>query len=515
MVGRLLAPRLSEILGQQVVVENKPGATGNIGTAMVADAKPDGYTICFSASTMAMAPALYGKALGYDPVNGLAAIAYVASVPLILLAPMDGAKTTPELVSMLRKDPGKYSYASSGNGGMIHLASYLFATRAGGDALHVPYRGSAPGMVDMIAGRHGFQIDTLQSSKGFIDGGKVRVLGVAADKRLPQLPDVPTVKESTGFDYSINTWYAVYAPAKTPRPIIDKLNAAFNQALKQPDMKKKADELAIELVRVDAGAGQEVLRRPDGLLGSDHQAVRCQAGVTERVMIKFYWNTAPNPTKVALCLEEMGLPYELVPVDTRKGEQHAPEFLAINPNAKVPAIIDDGQTIFDSNAILLYLAEKTGEVPAGQSRARRDAVVADVRGLGHRPLLGPGRALPQLRARAQGLRRRPLHLRGAAPLGHPRGAARQAAVHVRRLQHRRHGGVGLVAADPVRAGRRGAQAVSQPAASPRRDQRAAGGGARARPQGQAHLQDGDGRGRPSRDVPAPGQEGRLTRYRRE
>lgn len=249
VVGRLLAPRLSEILGQQVVVENKPGATGNIGTAMVADAKPDGYTILFSASTMAMAPALYGKSLGYDPVNGLAAIAYVASVPLILLAPMDGAKTAPELVSMLRKDPGKYSYASSGNGGMIHLASYLLATRAGGDALHVPYRGSAPGMVDMIAGRHGFQIDTLQSSKGFIDGGKVRVLGVASDKRLKQLPNVPTIKEAVGFDYAINTWYAAYAPAKTPRPIIDRLNSAFNQALKQPDMMKKADELAIELVQ--------------------------------------------------------------------------------------------------------------------------------------------------------------------------------------------------------------------------------------------------------------------------
>ena len=248
VVGRLLAPRVSEILGQQVVVENKPGATGNIGTAMVADAKPDGYTILFSASTMAMAPALYGKTLGYDPVNGLSAIAYVASVPLILLAPMDGAKSTSELIGMLRKDPGKYSYASSGNGGMIHLASYLFATRAGGDALHVPYRGSAPGMVDMMAGRHGFQIDTLQSSKGFIDGKKVRVLGVAADKRLPQLPDVPTITEATGFDYAITTWYAAYAPAKTPRPIIDRLNAAFNQALKQPDMVKKADELAIELV---------------------------------------------------------------------------------------------------------------------------------------------------------------------------------------------------------------------------------------------------------------------------
>ena len=249
VVGRLLAQRLTDILGQQVLVENKPGATGNIGTAMVAEAKPDGYTMLFSASTMAMAPALYGPQLGYDPVNGLQAVAYVASVPLILVVPADGAKSVKELIEMLRKDPNKYSYASSGNGGMIHMASYLFAKQAGGDALHVPYRGSAQGMVDMIAGRHAFQLDTLQSSKGFIDGGKVRVLAVASDKRLPQLPDVPTVKEAAGFDYAINTWYAAFVPARTPRPIVDRLNAAFNQALGQPEMVKRAQELAIELVQ--------------------------------------------------------------------------------------------------------------------------------------------------------------------------------------------------------------------------------------------------------------------------
>jgi tripartite-type tricarboxylate transporter receptor subunit TctC len=215
---------------------------------MVADAKPDGYTILFSASTMAMAPALYGKQVGYDPVNGLAAISYVASVPLILVAPADGPKTAKDLVEALRKEPDKYSYASSGNGGMIHLASYLLVEKAGARALHVPYRGSAPGMVDMVAGRHAFQIDTLGTSKGFIDGGKVRVLGVAADTRLPQLPDVPTIQESLGFPFSINTWYAAYAPANTPKPIVDKLNAAFNQALKQPDLVARAKELATDLV---------------------------------------------------------------------------------------------------------------------------------------------------------------------------------------------------------------------------------------------------------------------------
>jgi tripartite-type tricarboxylate transporter receptor subunit TctC len=248
IVGRMLAPRLSEILGQQVIVDNKPGATGNIGTAMVADAKPDGYTILFSASTMAMAPALYGKQVGYDPVNGFEGIAYVASVPLIVVVPADGAKSIAELADMLRKDKGKYSYPSSGNGGMIHLAGYLFVEKVGGEALHVPYRGSAPGMVDLIAGRHAFQMDTLGTSKGFIDGGKVRVLGVASDKRLPQLPDVPTVEEALGFPFAINTWYAAYAPAGTPRPIIDRLNAAFNKALKQPDLVAKSRELAIELI---------------------------------------------------------------------------------------------------------------------------------------------------------------------------------------------------------------------------------------------------------------------------
>ncbi len=248
VVGRFIAPPLGEILGQQILIDNKPGATGNIGTAMVSEAKPDGYTLLFSASTMAMAPALYGKQVGYDPVNGFAGVAYVASVPLIIVVPMDGARDLKELAEMLRKEKGKYSYASSGNGGMIHLASFLFAERVGGDALHVPYRGSAPGMVDMIAGRHAFQVDTLGTSKGFIDGKKVRVIGVAADKRLPQLPDVPTVQEALGFPFSINTWYAAYAPAKTPRPIVEKLNAAFNKALKTPDLVRKANELAIELI---------------------------------------------------------------------------------------------------------------------------------------------------------------------------------------------------------------------------------------------------------------------------
>lgn len=246
VVARILQPHLSQILGQTVVVENKAGASGNIGAAMVAGSAPDGYTILMAPSTNAMTPALYGKALGYDVVNAVTGISYVASVPLIIVAPVDGARTLPELIAMLKKEPARYSYASSGNGGMIHLSGYLFLEQAGVQALHVPYRGSAPGMIDTIAGRHAFQVDTLGSSKGFLDGGKLRVLAVMADKRLPQLPDVPTVEEAAGFRMSINTWYVAQAPTATPRPIIEKLNAAFNEALRNPEVVKRMSELAIE-----------------------------------------------------------------------------------------------------------------------------------------------------------------------------------------------------------------------------------------------------------------------------
>lgn len=246
VVARILQPHLSQILGQPVVIENRAGASGNIGAAMVAGSPPDGYTLLLAPSTNAMTPALYGKALGYDVVNGVTGISYVASVPLIVVVPVDGAKTLAELIATLKKEPAKHSYASSGNGGMIHLSGYLLLERAGVEALHVPYRGSAPGMIDTIAGRHAFQVDTLGSSKGFIDGGKLRVLAVMADKRLPQLPDVPTVEEAAGFKMSINTWYVAQAPSGTPRPIIDKLNAAFNEALKKPEVVRRMGELAIE-----------------------------------------------------------------------------------------------------------------------------------------------------------------------------------------------------------------------------------------------------------------------------
>ncbi len=174
-------------------------------------------------------------------------------------------------------------------------------------------------------------------------------------------------------------------------------------------------------------------------------------------MIKFYYSGAPNPMKVALMLEETGLPYEAIPVDTRKGDQHKPEYLAINPNAKVPAIVDGDATVFDSNAILLYLGEKTGKfMPAKGDKARGELLswlMFVASGVG--PYLRPVGAFPQLRAGEERIRHQPLYVRGAAPLRHSRRASGQAEIHARRhLHHRRHGAVGLGAADPDRARRR-------------------------------------------------------------
>jgi tripartite-type tricarboxylate transporter receptor subunit TctC len=247
LAGRLLAQKLTEILGQQVVVDNKPGVAGNIASQIVADAKPDGYTLLVGTSIMGIVPALYDK-LPYDPIKGLEAVAHFTTVPMIVVAPPGGVGSIEELVAALRKEPGKHSYPSPGNGSLIHMGSLLLAQRAGGDALHVPYKGSAPAMQDTLAGRHTYQIDTLGSSKSFVDAGRLKILAVCDSKRAASMPDVPTVQEKTGIAIEVITWNLIFAPAGTPKPIVDRLNAAINQAIKSPDMVEKAKAMGIDLV---------------------------------------------------------------------------------------------------------------------------------------------------------------------------------------------------------------------------------------------------------------------------
>lgn len=247
IAGRLLAQRLTEILGQQVMVDNKPGVAGNIASQIVADAKPDGYTLLVGTSIMGIVPALYEK-LPYDPHKSLEAVGHFTTVPMIIVAPAGGATSIEELVALLRKEPGKHSYPSPGNGSLIHMGSLLFAQRAGADVLHVPYKGSAPAMQDTLAGRHAFQIDTLGSSKSFADAGRLKILAVCTPKRVAWMPDVPTVQEKTGIAIEVVTWNLIFAPAGTPKPIVDRLNAAINQAIKHPDMMEKANGMGIGLV---------------------------------------------------------------------------------------------------------------------------------------------------------------------------------------------------------------------------------------------------------------------------
>jgi len=248
VVGRLLGQRVSELLGKQIVVENKPGAAGNIGSALVAEAKPDGYTLLVGNSIMSIVPALYDK-LGYDPVNGLDAVAHFTTVPMIIVAPAGGVKSLDELVALLRREPAKHSYPSPGNGSLIHISSLLFTQRVAAEAMHVPYRGSAPATQDTLAGRHTFQIDAPGSVKGFIDSGRLTVLAVCSEKRLAAFPDVPTVQEKLGFPFNVSTWNMIFAPAGTPRPIVDKLNATINEAIKSPELIEKAKPLEIEFVQ--------------------------------------------------------------------------------------------------------------------------------------------------------------------------------------------------------------------------------------------------------------------------
>jgi tripartite-type tricarboxylate transporter receptor subunit TctC len=246
--GRMLAQSLSEVLGQQVVLENKSGAAGNIASQLVAEAKPDGYTLLMGTSIMSIVPSVYDK-LPYDPLKSFVAVAHFTTIPMIIVVPAEGPKTLQELIALLKKEPGKHSYGTPGSGSLIHMGSLLFSQRIGAETLHVPYRGSAPAMQDTLAGRHAFQIDTLGSSKGFIDAGRLRVLAVCTDQRMAALPDVPTVKEITGFPLQVVTWYLIFAPAGTPQPIVNKLSTSINQAIKSPAIVGKAKELGMEMVQ--------------------------------------------------------------------------------------------------------------------------------------------------------------------------------------------------------------------------------------------------------------------------
>ena len=248
-VARLLGAKISERLKQPVVVDNKPGAGGNIGADTVAKAAPDGYTILMGAvATHAINPTLYAK-IPYDPVKDFAPITQVASTPNVLVVnPSIPAGNVREFVAYAKANPGKLNFGSGSTGSAGHLAGELFKTMAGVEMTHVPYKGAGPAMQDLIGGQIQLMFDNLASSLGQMRAGKVKALAVTTAKRSELAADLPTVAESGLPGFDISTWFGVFAPAGTPKDVVAKLHDEFTRALALPEVREKMLNLGAEPV---------------------------------------------------------------------------------------------------------------------------------------------------------------------------------------------------------------------------------------------------------------------------
>jgi tripartite-type tricarboxylate transporter receptor subunit TctC len=236
--ARMLAPKLSEALGQQVLIDNRPGAGSTIGTELVAKAAPDGYTLLLISNTHAINASLYRK-LNYDPIADFAPVLQFATSPNVLVVhPSLPVKSVKELIALAKAKPGKIDYASSGNGSSQHLFTALFTTLAGIELNHVPYKGSGQARADLISGQVSVGIPGIASVIQHIRSGRLRALGVTSAKRSPQLPDVPSIAEAGVKGYDADQWLGLFAPAKTSSEAIARLNDAAQGALKQPDLRK-------------------------------------------------------------------------------------------------------------------------------------------------------------------------------------------------------------------------------------------------------------------------------------
>jgi tripartite-type tricarboxylate transporter receptor subunit TctC len=253
--ARLLAPKLQQALGQPVVVENKPGAGGNLGADYAAKSAPDGHTLVMGAiATHAINPALYPK-LPYDPIRDFRHIALVVQVPNVLVVNNDvAARSMPEFISLLRKNPGKLDFASGSTGSTGHLAGELFKQMTGTYMVHVPYKGSAPATADLLAGRVHLMFDNLASALPNIQAGKVRALAVTTLKRSSFLDQVPTLDEAGLKGFDLTTWWGVMAPAKTPEAVVQRLFVETGKAMQAPDVHERLRAMGSELGRLRSPA---------------------------------------------------------------------------------------------------------------------------------------------------------------------------------------------------------------------------------------------------------------------
>ena len=258
IMGRLIAGKLAEALGQAVVVENRPGAGGSLGTGEFARMPNDGYALLLgSISTHAIGPGVYPK-LPYDPVKDFAPIGQVTNNPFVLAVPSAlPVKTVAELVALLKSDPAKYNYASSGTGGGSHLAAALFVHLTGAPVQHIPYKSQAPALNDLLAGRVAFMFDNITAMRQHIQAGTLRALATSVTTRPSVMKDVPTLIEAGVPGYEFNGWVGMWGPAGTPREVVSRVNAELVRIMAAPDMVARFAALGAE---VQTGSPQELSR---------------------------------------------------------------------------------------------------------------------------------------------------------------------------------------------------------------------------------------------------------------
>jgi tripartite-type tricarboxylate transporter receptor subunit TctC len=261
ILGRAIGQALTEAWRQQVIIENKPGAGGAIGAEAAAKAAPDGYTLFMGhIGTLAVNPTLYPK-LPYDALKDFAPVALVAMVPNVLVVnPSVPARTVTELIALAKARPGTLTCSSAGAGSAAHLAIEYFKLATGTDIVHVPYKGTAPAVTDLIGGQVSMTVTGLPPLIHHIRAGKLRALGVASSMRLPQIPDVPTIAESGVAGFEATQWYGVVAPAHTPAPIIDQLATEIRRSLLQPELKKRLETEGAQPANMGPAEFQKLIR---------------------------------------------------------------------------------------------------------------------------------------------------------------------------------------------------------------------------------------------------------------
>ena len=260
LMARTIAPPLGKILGTSVVVENKPGASGQIAAAFVAKANADGYTLMLDASSYSVNPSLYPK-LPYDPNKEFKTLAVLALYPNVLLVnPAFPAKSVKDLIAMAKAKPNSIAFASSGKGSAQHLAGALFEVQAGVEMQHIPYKGGGPALNDVIGGQVPVFFGSVASTKQHVDSGKLNALAVTGKKRASSMPNVPTMAEAGVPSYEVYEWNAVFAPAATPAPIVQRLSDAIAKVMQSPEVKEKVAGLGGEIFQGNSEAADKFIK---------------------------------------------------------------------------------------------------------------------------------------------------------------------------------------------------------------------------------------------------------------